>query len=116
MTGIVYVVAITLFAASLRPPSQAPARPPLDRAVIEAVDPLYPGFVEILEHDDPAGVVRLAQILSDHPSPETLTVLLWILRHCPSWPQDGVLRLEKTIRSVGRLPLAVVVDALRHAS
>src|SRR5215207_6428796 len=116
MSGIVYVVAITLFAALPSVSSQVPARPPLDQAVVEAVEPLYPGFVEILEQDDPAGVGRLARILSDHPSPETLTVLLWMLRHCPSWPQDGVLQLEKAIRSVGRLPLAAVVDALRHAS
>jgi HEAT repeat protein len=108
-------LAILLLANHPSAHAQAPARTPLDPAVIEVVDPLYPGFAEILERDDAAGLDKLARTLSNHPSPESLAVLLWMLRHCPSWP-DGVLQIDKTVRSVGRLPLAPVADALLHAT
>src|SRR5688572_7913261 len=91
-------------------------RPPLDRAVIEVVDPLYPGFTEILERNDAAGLVKLARTLSEHPSPESLAVLLWMLRYCPSWPNDGVLHIDRTMRSIGNLPLTAVADTLLHAT
>ena len=116
MNWVVAILAISLFAGHPSAHAQAPTRKPLDPAVIKIVDPLYPGFTEILERDDAAGLVKLARTLSEHPSPESLAVLLWMLRYCPSWPTDGVLQIDKTVRSVGRLPLAPVADALLHAT
>jgi hypothetical protein len=113
--ALVCVLAITIFAAQAAK-AQEPARPTLDPAVIAAVDRLYPGFTEILERDDAAGLVRLAHVLSDHPSRESLRVLLWMLRYCPSWPNDGVLQIYKTVRAVAVLPLAPVADVLRHGN
>jgi hypothetical protein len=110
------VQAISVVAGHPGANAQAQSRTPLDRAAIKVVDPLYPGFTEILERDDAAGLVKLARTLSDHPSPESLAVLLWMLRYCPSWPNDGVLQLDKTIRAVGRLPLAPVAEVLLHAT
>jgi hypothetical protein len=111
----IFVAAITLLVVGPGAYAQAPNRTPLDPATIRAVDPLYPGFTEILDRDDPVGLVKLARTLSAHPSPESLAVLLWMLRHCPSWPNDGVLQIDKTVRAVGTLPLAPVADALAHA-
>jgi hypothetical protein len=71
---------MTFVAASPEASAQGPAVATLAPAVIEAVDPLYPGFIEILERNDAAGLSRLARILSDHPSTESLAVLLWMLR------------------------------------
>jgi HEAT repeat protein len=116
MSWIISVLAMSLFAGHPSAHAQAPTRTPLDPAAIDVVDPLYPGFTEILERDDAAGLVKLARTLSNHPSPESLAVLLWMLRYCPSWPNDGVLQIDKTIRSVGRLPLAPVAGALLHAT
>ncbi len=118
MSRIVFVLAITLLVGgpSASEYAQAPNRIPLDPAAIKSVDPLYPGFTEILQRDDPAGLVKLARTLAAHPSPESLAVLLWMLRYCPSWPNDGVLQIDKTVRAVGTLPLAPVADALLHAT
>jgi HEAT repeats len=115
MKWIVSVLAITLFAGRPGAYAQPPTRTPPDPAAIKVVDALYPGFTEILERDDAVGLVKLARTLSVHPSPESLAVLLWMLRHCPSWPSDGVLQIDKTVRAVGRLPLAPVADVLLHA-
>jgi len=116
VSRIIAVFVISLIAGHTSASAQAPARAPLDPGVIRVVDPLYPGFTEILEHDDATGLVRLARTLSEHPSPESLAVLLWMLRYCPSWPSDSMLQLDKTIRSVGRLPLALVADTLRRGT
>ena len=110
------VLVMSLVAGQASTSAQPQVRAPLDPAVIKIVDPLYPGFTEILERDDANGLVKLARTLSERPSPESLAVLLWMLRHCPSWEGDSILLLDKTIRSVGRLPLAPIGDALLHGT
>lgn len=112
MTRILFAIVLLLMATPAG--ALAQARPALDPAAIKVVDPLYPGFTEILEHGDAEALTRLARVLSDRPSPESLSVLLWMLKHCPSWPLDGIAltQLATTVRAVGTLPFAQVADAL----
>ena len=90
-----------------------PASPPaLDRNVVARVNRLYPGFEEILEKSDSRALSRLARALSAHPSPDTLTVLIRMLRQCPAWTDDPVIQIDQTARAVKALPIAELSDVL----
>jgi hypothetical protein len=89
----------------------------LDARVVAAVDRLYPGFEEILERDDPTGLVVLAHTLTRNPSVEALTVLFWMLERCPSWnSQEFGLEIRRAVQAAGGLPGAArLLDAVRAA-
>ena len=84
---------------------------PLDRATIERVDPLYPGFTEVLESEDAAALGALGRALYANPSQESLSVLLWMLQHCPSWEPE-IPQIWKVVRAVGSLPIAPIARTL----
>jgi HEAT repeat protein len=108
--------AITLLVASCaKSPPRLPA--PLDSNVVAKVDRLYPGFLEILQTRDPIWTPHLAATLSANPGPETLSVLLWMLRYSPLWNTSSVsaeAQAASVARAVGTLPFALLGDTLRH--
>ena len=115
MRSLTCSVAIALFAA-VRVFAQPLPPSSLDPRVVASVDRLYPGFMEILESNDSAALARLARTLSSAPSPESLTVLFWMLQCCPSWSTDetpSAQQISRVVRAVGRLSLASLSGALR---
>jgi HEAT repeat protein len=110
--------AITLLVASCaKMPPRQPA--PLDPHVIASVDRVYPGFAEVLQSLDSRAFARLAAVLSANPSPESLSVLLWMLQYGPFWGSDSVpeeLQIDRVARAVGSLPLAPISGTLLSSS
>ena len=92
--------------------AQSASHPALDRNVVARVNRLYPGFEEILESSDSRALSRLARSLSAHPSTDTLTVLIRMLRQCPAWTDDPVIQIARTARAVKTLPIAELSDVL----
>lgn len=113
-----YCFAITLLVAGCaKLPARLPA--PLDSNVVAKVDRLYPGFMEILQTRDSTWTPHLAATLSANPSPETLAVLLWMLRYSPLWSTDSVSaggQIVFVARTVGVLPFAQLGDTLRNGN
>ena len=88
---------------------------PLDRRTIESVDRLYPGFTEVLESEDTPALGALGRVLYTNPSRESLSVLLWMLQHCPSWEPD-VPQVWKVISAVGVLPVGPIAATLSNGN
>ncbi len=105
---------ITLFAAS-HVFAQPAVPPPLDPRVVASVDRLYPGFTEILASRDPGALGRLSRTLAANPSPESLSVLLWMLQYCPSWSGDAQ-QISSVARAVKNLPVVPLTGALLNAN
>jgi HEAT repeat protein len=94
------------------------AAPPLpDATTVAAVDALYPGVEEILRSRDPRALGRLAGVLATHPSPESMTMLLWMLRYTPGWYKDTTsaeTQLINVARILRDVPIAPIADAWRN--
>jgi hypothetical protein len=91
--------------------AQRLAASPLDSRTVESVERLYPGFAEVLESEDTPALGALGRILYANPSRESLSVLLWMLQHCPSWEPE-ISQIWKVRRAVGSLPVAPIAGTL----
>jgi HEAT repeat protein len=111
---VAQLVAIVLVSSLVSGQSTAPPLP--DAATLAAVDALYPGAEEILRLRDPRGLGRLAGVLAMHPSPESMTMLLWMLRYTPGWHTEGTsadTQLGNVARVVQDVPIAPIAEAWR---
>jgi hypothetical protein len=110
------ILALVIGIAGIIEPRTA-AQSYADSRVVAAVDRVYPGFMEILERDDPTGLVLLARALTRDPSVESLTVLFWMLERCPSWTsQEFSSAIRRAIRTVGTVPGSAAASALRRGT
>ena len=111
--AVVRLIAIVLASSLASGQSTAPPLP--DAATLAAVDALYPGVEEILRGQDPRALARLAGVLTMRPSPESMTMLLWMLRYTPG--SDGGGTPEAQLGSVARVlrdvPIAPIADVFR---
>ncbi|HEY1304954.1 MAG TPA: HEAT repeat domain-containing protein [Vicinamibacterales bacterium] len=108
---VLQLIAIVLVSSLVSGQSTAPPLP--DAATLAAVDAVYPGAEEILRLRDPRALARLAGVLTMHPSPESMTMLLWMLRytHRDGTPADSqLLNVARVVRDV---PIAPIADAWR---
>src|SRR5215813_3826484 len=99
--------------------AQPRTQPSLDPGVIAAVDRVSPGFLEILQGRDSNALSQLALTLFRHQSPESATVLVWMLEHCPAWPADdgSVLnQFDQLFRSTRKLPIAELTAVLKNGT
>ena len=111
------VVGLIAFVLASALVSGQPTAPPLpDAATLAAVDALYPGVEEILRVRDPRALGRLAGVLTMRPSPESMTMLLWMLRYTPGWHKDGTpadMQLGSVARVVRNVPIAPIAEVWR---
>src|SRR5687768_247994 len=96
-----------------RPAAQAPLDQltGLDSRAAAATEALFPGFAEVLRSPDTAWLRELGQALSRRPSPESMSMLVWMMQHREHWGSDPV-RLGAVVKAVGTLPMAGLADVM----
>jgi HEAT repeat protein len=83
----------------------ASREPQFDRDVVSAVDRLFPGFLEVLETDDPGLLNDLAVTLAASREAAALPVLAWMVRYSPG-------DFTRPIRTLVETAAAIPVDPL----
>jgi HEAT repeat protein len=118
MRRILYAsVCAVLLCAPVKIAAQTDTARELSPAVVEAVDRLYPGFMEVLESGDTFHLKRLSDALSVSQMPEAFPVLAWMLEHRPeSDPETISVALIKLKSSMTTIPATPLLRALHNGN